>query len=147
MSVYQDSAKYASYFSASEGEKDATIALSLAKDLNQPAGSAMYFSVDYDATNPHMASNKEYFSALQSVFDTADVKYKIGVYGNGLTCRIIKDEEKYAEYSWLSHSIGHEEYLQYDFPDKYNIKQAEFVFYNNIQFDDNIAVGDDYGQW
>ena len=48
---------------------------------------------------------------------------------------------------WLSRSTGHYGYPQYDTPERYNLKQAEEIFYNNIHFDDNIAVGDDYGQW
>jgi hypothetical protein len=145
VSVYQDSSDYASYFNASEGEKDAIVALSLAKERNQPAGSAIYFAVDYNASSSDMKNIKEYFSAIKSVFDSADVKYKIGVYGNGLTCSTIKG--LYAEYSWLNCSTGHHGYSQYDSPDKYDIKQAERIVYNNITFDDDIAVGDDYGQW
>lgn len=145
VSVYQDSANYASYFNASEGEKDATIALSLARERNQPAGSAIYFAVDYDASNNDMENIKAYFSAIKSVFNNADVKYKVGVYGNGLTCSTIKG--LYAEYSWLNCATGHQGYAQYDSPDNYNIKQAEEIVYNNITFDDNISVGNDYGQW
>ena len=145
VSVYQDSSNYASYFNASEGEKDAIVALSLAKERNQTAGSAIYFAVDYDASYGEMTNIKAYFSAIKSVFDNADVKYKIGVYGNGLTCSTIKG--LYAEYSWLNCSTGHHGYSQYDSPDKYNIKQAEQIVYNNITFDDDIAVGDNYGQW
>ena len=145
VSVYQDSSNYASYFNASEGEKDAIVALSLAKERNQPAGSAIYFAVDYDASYGEMTNIKAYFSAIKSVFDNADVKYKIGVYGNGLTCSTIK--VLYAEYSWLNCSTGHRGYSQYDSPDKYDIKQAEQIVYNNNKFDDDIAVGDNYGQW
>ena len=119
--------------------------MTLARDLNQPAGSAIYFAVDYNANNNDMVNIKAYFSAINSVFNDADVKYKVGVYGNGLTCSTIKG--LYAEYSWLSCSTGHLGYTQYDSPDYYNIKQAEEIDYNDIMFDDNISVGNDYGQW
>lgn len=145
ISIYQDSADYAAYFNANEGQKDAMVALSLANERNQPAGSAIYFAVDYDASNQEMDNIKAYFSAIKSVFDSANINYKIGVYGNGLVCSTIKG--LYAEYSWLSRSTGHYGYPQYDTPERYNLKQAEEIFYNNIHFDDNIAVGDDYGQW
>lgn len=145
ISIYQDSANYAAYFNANEGQKDAMVALSLANERNQPAGSAIYFAVDYDASNQEMDNIKAYFSAIKSVFDSANINYKIGVYGNGLVCSTIKG--LYAEYSWLSRSTGHYGYPQYDTPERYNLKQAEEIFYNNIHFDDNIAVGDDYGQW
>ena len=41
----------------------------------------------------------------------------------------------------------HDLFLYNHSPDNYNIKQAEEIAYNNITFDDNIAVGNDYGQW
>ena len=92
-----------------------------------------------------MENIKAYFSAIKDVFNNADVKYKVGVYGNGLTCSTIKG--LYADYSWLNCATVHQGYTQYDSPDNYNIKQAEEIVYNNITFDDNIAVGNDYGQW
>lgn len=145
VSVYQDSANYAAYFNASEGERDAIVALSLAKERNQTPDSAIYFAVDYDASSSEMGNIMAYFSAIKTVFDNHATKYKIGAYGNGLTCSTIKG--LYAEYSWLSGSTGHHGYAQYDSPEEYNIKQSERIVYNNITFDDDIAVGDDYGQW
>lgn len=53
----------------------------------------------------------------------------------------------YATYSWLRHAAGTDNYGGYDDVTKYNIKQAERIKYNGIDFDHDTAVGDDYGQW
>ncbi|MBQ7232694.1 MAG: hypothetical protein IJX07_05670 [Bacillales bacterium] len=87
----------------------------------------------------------KYFAAIKKVFNDNGNKYQIGVYGSGLVCRIIM--ENYAQYSWLSCATGHREHGQYDSPLKYNIKQGEKIYYNGKEFDDCIAVGNDYGQW
>ena len=146
VSVYQDAGNADQYFSSELGIQNAIRALELAESLEQPYNSAIYFAVDYDASTPTQVENvKKYFAAVQQVFAERGNKYKIGVYGSGLVCRTIK--ETYATYSWLNPSTGHQEYTQYDSPSKYNIKQAERIRYNNIVFDDCIAVGDDYGQW
>ena len=146
VSVYQDVGNEDQYFSSSLGTQNANRALELAESLGQPTDSAIYFAVDYDAASSTELKNvRDYFSAIKKVFNDNGNKYQIGVYGSGLVCRSIMGT--YAQYSWLSCATGHWEYDQYDTPLKYNIKQAEKIYYNGKELDDCIAVGDDYGQW
>lgn len=51
----------------------------------------------------------------------------------------------YATFSWLGQAASG--WDDYDDPSKYNIKQAEQIYYNGKLFDDCIAVNDNYGQW
>ena len=146
VSVYQDVGDVDGSFSSSKGSANAIRALQLARELGQPEDSAIYFSVDYDARSQAALDNIcDYFEAIKAVFDEQGNPYRIGVYGSGAVCRIIR--ESYAQYSWLSCTTGHWEYNQYDSTSKYNIKQAEEIRYNGTLFDDCVAVGDDYGQW
>ena len=85
---------------------------------------------------------KNYFQVIKNKFGN---RYKIGVYGSGLVCSTIKPT--YANYSWLSQSSEHLGYENYDSTTKYNIKQAEEYNYNGLTVDDDVAVGNDYGQW
>jgi hypothetical protein len=67
VTVYEDAPTEASYFSASRGTKDANGALAQAASVGQPAGSAIYFTVDYDATSSDIAGNiTAYFAITRS---------------------------------------------------------------------------------
>lgn len=143
--IYQGMGNAPEYFSDSLGVENATTALQLAKELNQPEGSAIYFAVDYNVTQEAEIENiVDYFNAIQRTFNG---KYKIGIYGNGKICNRIKQKLGIAQFSWLSQSTGHSEYSAYDTPQKYDIKQSEQVYYNGVTFDNDVAVGNDYGQW
>ena len=146
VSVYQDRGDVAESFSAAKGKSNAERAYALATQLGQPEGTAIYFSVDYDP-GYNLNHIVEYFGKIKDTFDGFTKKYKIGVYGTGKVCNKIKQEEGLAEYSWLCEGSGKTGYSEYDSVDKYNIKQSGPVFYNGVEFDDNIAVNTDYGQW
>jgi len=67
--------------SEANGELDAGRALELAAALEQPAGSAIYFAVDWDFdTQSELARITPYF---QKARDRLSGKYRIGVYGSG----------------------------------------------------------------
>jgi len=97
----------ASYFSKAKGVTDATAALKMASEtIGQPAGTAIYFAVDYDATAKDVnGAVTQYFKSVQSVFDAAGKKYAIGVYGSGATCQSLLDAGL-VTFAWLSQSTG-----------------------------------------
>ena len=136
------------YFTEKHAKLDALSALLSAKRLGQPDGTTIYFAVDFDVTTSQLDRIRSYFNIVKSKIGD---RYKIGVYGNGLVCSEIKP--LYASYSWLAQSTGnkgtasYQHYENYDDPTNYNIKQAEEYSYNGIEFDDDIAVWKDYGQW
>ena len=148
VSVYQNFGNDYECFTEKHAKLDALSALLSAKILGQPQGTAIYFAVDYDATTNQLERIRNYFNIIKNKIGG---RYKIGVYGNGLVCSTIKPE--FASYSWLSHSTGdkgtesYQHYENYDDTTKYNIKQAETYYCNGIEVDDDVAVGNDYGQW
>lgn len=148
VSVYQNFGDDYECFTEKHAKLDALSALLSAKILGQPQGTAIYFAVDYDATTNQLERIRNYFNIIKNKIGG---RYKIGVYGNGLVCSTIKPE--FASYSWLSHSTGdkgtesYQHYENYDDTTKYNIKQAETYYCNGIKVDDDVAVGNDYGQW
>lgn len=109
---------------------DAQAALEQAKLVGQPEGSAIYFGVDFnltkckcDAGGRLVRKQKgettpnhdivdavvEYFRAINR---TVGSRYAVGVYGNGLVNRILR-EEKLVSYNWISASRSHEETVNF----------------------------------
>ena len=96
----------AGYFSHAKGVADATAALGLASGIGQPAGSAIYFAVDYDALAADVSGPvTAYFQGVKSVFDAAPVQYAAGVYGSGATCQSLLNAGL-VTFCWLSQSTG-----------------------------------------
>src|SRR5215470_14732286 len=85
--VHQAAGDSASAFSHESGVADATHARNYgAKVIGQPAGTAIYFGVDFDANEPAVSKNiVPYFQAVRSILQASDglPKYKVGVYGDG----------------------------------------------------------------
>lgn len=150
VSVYQDRNNRDSDFSDLWYESDANGAYQAAVNAGQPAGTAIYFAVDY---NPDESSINEYiipyFQAIKNKLENKAIKYKIGVYGSGLVCRTIKQKLGLAEYSWLAMSTGYWGSEAYDDPRLYDIKQFnEHPTYNGVKFDRDISgYNTDFGQW
>jgi hypothetical protein len=98
---------------ADKGRKDAIAAVELARDLGQPAGTPIYFGVDFD---PYPGKDcavpaariwpsvEQYFNQINEVF--AQTGWQVGVYGAGVTCKRLK-ESGGAKFFWLSTSLGH----------------------------------------
>ena len=98
---------------ADKGRKDAEAAVRLAHELGQPAGTPIYFAIDFDPTpgrdNPLPAARiwpsiEAYFDQVNEVL--AKRPWQVGVYGAGITCQRLKASGK-AKYFWLSTSLGH----------------------------------------
>ncbi len=100
---------------------DAKAALEQAKLVGQPEGSAVYFGVDFNLTkckcdgagqvvrtnNGDTVPNSSMVDAVLEYFrfmnQTVGTRYAIGVYGNGLVNRILR-EEKLVSFNWISAS-------------------------------------------
>ena len=104
--VYQDNNNAVQYFSTQLGSQCASRALQIAAGTGQPAGSAIYFATDFNPTGEQVTGPiADYFRAIAQVFAVAPTRYAVGVYGSGLTCRIIRDSSL-ATFTWLSQSTG-----------------------------------------
>jgi hypothetical protein len=109
---------------------DAKAALDQARLVGQPEGSAIYFGVDFnltkckcDGTGQNSRNRNgdpipnhdivdavlEYFRAIGHIVGS---HYSIGIYGNGLVNRILRDE-KLVSYNWISASRSHEETVDF----------------------------------
>ncbi len=150
VSIYQDGSGLSQY----QGEnlvKDPEKAYMCARAVNQPGGSAIYFSVDN--IDPSLQQIETYivpyFEAVKTYLNAQPVKYKIGVYGTGLVCRTIKQEYGLADYSWLAASTGTTGSAAYNDPTLYDIKQfTNQPSFNGTIFDRDVSgYNVDFGQW
>ncbi len=95
-------------FSYASGYGDAIAAYSQARAVGQPAGSAIYFAVDFNPTSQYLDPIEEYFRGIGAGLAAASggaSAYRIGVYGSGAVCDAVK-RAGLGQYCWLSNSIA-----------------------------------------
>src|SRR5262249_9557808 len=114
------------------GRTDAKRSLYLARSLNQPPGSAIYFGVD--GVDGHFqvgggATDKfglnlitRYFEEIKNEFSTNKSGYSIGVYGSGLVCKQILNRGL-AKYCWLANAKSLTEYNRFERSGRWSLKQ------------------------
>jgi hypothetical protein len=83
----------AAYFTRAQGQQDGRLAFTQAQRVGQPAGTPIYFAVDYDPGPGNRQSILDYFEGIQEgcsqyladmqAQGTPGVVYDIGVYGSG----------------------------------------------------------------
>ena len=137
VAVWESKSHNPAHFSYASGYADAISAYTQASAVGQPAGSAIYFAIDFDAGPEALGLVDQYFRGVAAGFASTGGgrgKYKIGVYGSGAVCAAVKGA-RLAEYSWLSNSTAWAGSLDYD---GWNIRQggrlAELSF--NHDFDE-----------
>jgi hypothetical protein len=134
------------YFTYASGYSDAMSAAQQAKAVGQPAGSAIYFSVDFNARGSQLGQIDQYFRGIDAGLAAAGggrPEYKVGVYGSGAVCAMIKGEGL-AQYAWLTGSTAWDGTLGFG---AWNIRQAPHGGrFPNLAFDHdaNEAIND-YG--
>jgi hypothetical protein len=135
---------------------DADRALAMAQQLSQPKGTAIYFGVDGADQNfkehrkleEGVGLIKSYFAVVSKKLKSAG--YEVGVYGSGLSCRILRDEERSVKYCWLSMSPGHPESRDFEPHKTWDIKQCvhtRLPGYPSLEYDPDIlnASKNDFG--
>jgi peptidoglycan hydrolase-like protein with peptidoglycan-binding domain len=144
--VYQDSGNAIQFFSAELGKKHAAKALLLAAGIGQPAGSAIYFAVDFDATAAEVRGPiAAYFQEVSAALAVAPTRYAAGVYGSGLTCRIIRDAGL-AVFTWLSGSTGFQESAKFrPQADLIQVLPSRKICGNKLSMDDDVAQSENFG--
>lgn len=106
--VYQDRGRTAADFSFTKGEAAGRAAAAYAlNEIGQPAGSAIYFAVDYDASTGDIDRNiAPFFEGVRAGFAAiGGADFRIGAYGSGLVLANLLDVDL-IDYSWLSMSMG-----------------------------------------
>ncbi|WP_298826293.1 glycoside hydrolase domain-containing protein [uncultured Piscinibacter sp.] len=110
VTVYQDRARELQDFGKARGREDGLAAFTFAAQVGQPPGSAIYFAVDTDLSNAQIdAVVLPYFRGVRAALTdaaSAGIPYRVGVYGSGLVCQRVKENEALAEFSWLAMSTG-----------------------------------------
>jgi hypothetical protein len=113
-------------FSKSLGKLDAEYAFSHAiETIGQPAGSAIYFAVDFDC-DAHYFDDRvlPYFRAVEAVANLGGFsrRFEIGAYGNGLVLSGLL-EAGLCKYAWLSQSMGHHSSKQFKATGRWTLAQ------------------------
>jgi len=134
------------YFSYASGYYDALSAARQAKEVGQPPGSAIYFAVDFNARDVALQRVDQYFRGVNAGLAAAGSgrpEYRVGVYGSGAVCGLIKGE-RLAQYTWLSGSTAWDGTSGYA---DWNIRQAaQGARFGNLAFNhDANEARDDYG--
>jgi len=107
VSIFEANPTGAFYFTASRGITDAREALAAAKSIGQPAGSEIYFTVDYDAAVQDITGAIDgYFSALLSEFRAMKSQYRVGVYGSNTVTDWLKGHHPDIDKTWTAQSTG-----------------------------------------
>jgi len=106
VTVWEDSPTSDGYFSHLRGVDDGSSAYHAAMLLGQPAATAIYFAVDYDA-DPAVINGAitSYFQGIADGFTACAgggaARYAVGIYGSGAACQAILGAGL-ANYSWLA---------------------------------------------
>jgi hypothetical protein len=108
--VFQQRQNQVADFSELKGLAAGHRAYRYAQDnIGQPPGSAIYFSVDFDATSAEIQHNIfPYFGAIKRAFaeeSAGPPDYFIGAYGSGSVCTTLT-EKGLIEFIWLAMSRG-----------------------------------------
>jgi hypothetical protein len=109
--VFQQRQDQADDFSELKGVAAGRRAYRYARDnIGQPAGSAIYFGVDFDASSSQIRNNiAPFFEGVKRTFAEeggGNPEYRIGAYGSGLVCGTLT-RSGLIGLTWLSLSRGH----------------------------------------
>lgn len=145
VAVFESHSHKPDYFSHESGYLDGMTAYRQAKAIGQPAGSAIYFAVDYNAPQPDISGPIDrYFRGVHAGLAAAAAgrapEYRVGVYGSGAVCDYMK-RVRLAQYAWLSGSTAWSGYGSFaDWNIRQNRRSASLSFNHTA----NDARGD-YG--
>jgi hypothetical protein len=143
VAIWESHSHKPDYFSYASGYADAVSAYRQARSIGQPAGSAIYFAVDYNALQPDIAGPIDrYFRGIAAGLASVGGfgQYRIGVYGSGAVCAYLKGT-RLAQYAWLSNSTAWRGYSDFT---GWNIRQLTASPTLSFGHDQNEAASD-YG--
>ena len=136
-------------FTAGSGLNAGKIAAQYAEQkIKQPLSSAIYFAMDFDATEHQLTTNVLPF--MRAVAEglrhghSTGIPYSVGVYGSGRTCERVLSE-RLADFAWLANATGWAGYKAFRQSGKWHILQHHTVFTKSKQpfaFDPDHVVAD-----
>jgi hypothetical protein len=86
---------------AKRGRKDGSTAKKQANAIGQPQGSVIYFAVEglpHGYTESDLPAIRDYFAGVKEALDDG---YTVGVYGDGIVCKTLLDEN-ICTHTWLA---------------------------------------------
>ena len=148
VSIFERNPTYTSYFTVSQADSDAGVAIAAAIEAGQPSGSAIYFTVDYAADSTALPAIDSYFQEIHNYFNQyfsthTGISYKIGVYAPGnVLPTIMSDANVGASYSWLAEPWG-----IYSYSSENLAQTQNGVTVAGMVVDLDEAYTTDFGQW
>jgi hypothetical protein len=145
VAVYEYHTPERAHFTYQGGYDDAVTAYGAARGVGQPAGSAIYFAVDFHAKEDDLHTVLDYFRGIQAGLAASGgggaAGYAVGVYGSGPVCDAVR-RAGLARYAWLSNSITWDDASTYD---AWNIMQGSALPGFSFGNDSDQTSGPDYG--
>lgn len=141
--IYEDGGYVETYFTASQGRKDAQIAVAAALELGLPSGTVVYFAVDVDFQEGDIEGTViPYITAVQNALEGSI--YKTGIYGTRNVC--LHAEEHGIQYSFVANmSYGWSGNLGFKMPSNWAFDQfVEYPIYG-VSIDQDASSGKDQG--
>ncbi|QUH16850.1 DUF1906 domain-containing protein [Lacticaseibacillus rhamnosus] len=141
--IYEDGGYVETYFTASQGQKDAQTAIKTALNLELPAGTVIYFAVDVDFQEGDIDGTViPYIKAIQNILSQSI--YNTGVYGTRNVC--LHAEKIGIRYSFVANmSYGWSGNLGFKMPTNWAFDQfTEYSIYGT-DIDQISSSGKDKG--
>jgi hypothetical protein len=129
-------------FNRELGFRDGAYARTYASQIiRQPAGSAIYYAVDFDATTDDLRDYViPYFDGVQRAFaeGTGEPIYEVGVYGSGASCASVLDAGL-ADKAWLAQSKGWAGYQIFNRSSQWVLRQGPVIAFGEVKCDSDAA--------
>ncbi|AFM39383.1 protein of unknown function (DUF1906) [Desulfosporosinus acidiphilus SJ4] len=109
--IWESNPTSAGYFSYDKGVADAKQAITEAGFLNVPSGTAIYFTVDFDAQAGDMAVIQDYFRGVR---DGLSGQYLTGIYGSFSVMKTIQADRYFQTYAWSAGQVAPNHIYQYN---------------------------------
>lgn len=152
--VFQQRQNQAADFSDLKGFAAGRSAFRQAQNsIGQPAGSGIYFSVDFDASTSEINNNIiPYFEGVKRAFSEesgGNPAYRVGVYGSGLTSSRLRQREL-IDLTWLAMSRGFRGTKQAIQAGEFNLNQIppdSHLCGLGVDFNETNPDGRDFGSF
>lgn len=151
MIVHQRGGRDPAEYSAETAVADCNHCRDFGALRGQPDGSAIYFGVDFDIARADLQARViPYFTALKAEMarQTGKPRYRIGVYGSGMTCSTLLDAGL-VELTWLSQSTKFTGTPAFTASKRWNLLQLMPTTIGGLSVDPDIvgSVSPDFGQF
>ncbi len=148
--LYQEWGNAVQYFSYDQGFEAGQAACAAADKFGIPAGTVLYFSVDYDAIDPEITSYViPHFRGIAAAVTGHPTNFAVGVYGCRNVCIRLADAGLTSRSFVSGMSTGYSGNLGFPLPDNWSFDQISNLTVGTgagaLEIDNNIVSGRDLG--